>query len=636
MFRQSTFFTFLHYFSFTANYLKTAADRPDEDDSDDCIEGVDDLCPNSEEEEEDVDGNIQFGTTPPAPRIQKRMKSKSLRGCYNYKSMLNEKRQQQPKIPVNVIKKEDQGGPSLCDLREFDSDDNLEGSREKLERRRRENKKTLTRIRRSDQTEKRLSEDFSNMSVGDSLGLSHLANIKLEGSGRFNHRLQNLQPPLSLSVDCRPRRQIQEPPQCQEKRVKFYHRFSTLIKIGTEAKKREEKSSYKRQFSIEQEQQRIVLIEQIWIELRAYLDDDMSAEEQNEYLKRERQTHDSVIEEINTFSFAELAAQDCPDSAFVRDTSTLNLFFKPNNESYRDIVSRSVSASFSDVNLTDETVSLQEKALIQVQRLLEKLDNCESCYSTTQAFCKANGKYNDPIFQRRVKCLNLWLNITCDLCQKLKLFGRIIGVNSRSQNWPLLRFELPQVQPKEFLASPRPSIPNIVNSDTSDNNDGSDEEEDISKDRKCNDKLEMETEKDGDKQSPNQSQSQHQKQVTFLCGGDDEASIPSANYVAPFEATLPIGASTPVRNPSQIHLSSLGSVSSALNISRASSEVSLDEIHSKPSNYRHYAEKCLRKMGLNKLNRSLSKLFHASLIRAKEALERPKESLYVDAQVNLC
>ncbi|CAL1534130.1 unnamed protein product, partial [Lymnaea stagnalis] len=250
----------------------------------------------------------QYSITPPSiPRVRIREKGKGRSVDRSYKEFLINKRQQQPKSEINIIKDEYLTDPALCNLIEFDSDDNLDKDliREKKEKKKKETKemkKTLSKIRLNDRQEKRLSEDFGMLHVSDPLDQSHIQ-VKLEGSGRFSH-LRTKPIPL-VSPESRVRRQIADAPTCPKAREEFHTNFSLLIKLGTELKKDKENNlaTHRNAFH-ELIKQRTSLIEQIWLELQAYLNNKISPEEQSEILKNERQVHEQVIDEINKFCFA--------------------------------------------------------------------------------------------------------------------------------------------------------------------------------------------------------------------------------------------------------------------------------------------------------------------------------------------
>ncbi|XP_076445793.1 mitogen-activated protein kinase kinase kinase 4-like [Babylonia areolata] len=91
------------------------------------------------------------------------------------------------------------------------------------------------------------------------------------------------------------------------------------------------------------------------------------------------------------------------------------------------------------------------------------------------------------------------------------------------------------------------------------------------------------------------------------------------------EPASPIGTSTPHRSSR----SSMGSFASGTTLSRASSDVSLDGL-GRCAAYRHYVDKCLKKMGMKRLVLRLRDIFNCTLQRAKEALESPSRHLQTD------
>lgn len=603
----------------------------------------------SDEELDDVDPRLRSSGTHPGQPLTPERDSKNdshatRTRCneWSYKEFLIDRRQHRAQSMSSVIKTEYMNDPALCNLTEFDSDDNLDEYSLKETKRKREGRelrKTVSLQKMTEQQEKALAGDFSVMSISDPLDHSHLNGLVLDGSGRFSHLKPR--PTVSPVQDCQARRHISEPPKCPKDRDEFHSSFSLLINLGTEAKKDKEKkmSCYKRQMSEELEQWRTTIIEQIWLELRAYLGG-TSPEEQFRVLKLERQKSEKVIDDINNFCFADTVLEEeitnGPLGCGCKSNSTA---VKGSNTSYRELVSRSVSASFIDLNLTDETVRLQEKALFQMQNLLNRLDHYESCYSTTEACMKDNAKFRNPDFQRRVKCLNLWLNITCDLCQKLKLFGRIIGAHSRGIQWPFVNFEFPKPHSQDFLTRQKDGIRSVKETEHTESSEN--EETNIDEEEEEEQEDLVDEEDDNDDASSDEAQGDSRcflspslKQVKFQCGDDSSGQSSTASTPVHHNLPGPVSSSTPVHFPPQASHTMTTAGASVLSLSRASSEVSLEDSRSvRSSIYRHYAEKCLRKMGLQKLNVRLRDLFHGSLSRAKEALERPKETIYSDIGV---
>ncbi|KAK7107487.1 mitogen-activated protein kinase kinase kinase 4-like isoform X2 [Littorina saxatilis] len=630
----------------------------------------------------------RYGVTPPNSRAQKREKERqasATRGSYvkrsykDYKEYVAAKRKGQPRAVLNVIKDANLGDPTLCKLSGFDSDENIdaENFREKKEKRKRDTReaKKQTKSRENDRFMKRMSDSFSGLDVGSMAQVP----VKLESSGRFSHLMTR---PIAISSDYRARRHWTEPRECPEDRKKFSETFSMLIKLGTDAKMLKERKlqSTKRQMSSEQEQWKSQLMDYLWIELNAYLRG-VTLEDEQTQLRMSREAVQKVLDDINNFQFrhrnpsrtpsdgaffagsdvASMIAQGIggsssgeatPTASFSSDHGDHHVSVGQTTQCGRrisqdtqgssidsqatptgsiDTVNRaesdntlsvpledSVSASFHDVVLTSETLRLQEEALIQVKKLVERLDACERQYPTMRQITLDYPLYGDAAFTRRIKCLNLWLNITCDLCHKLKLFGRVIGVEQHGIDWPTINFEFPVPGDSDhYQGGKRPSVPNIEEndetseSDLNEDDDGDDEEEE---------EGDNESKVEADQGRPGVRFLSPTKQVKFTFGSDSATSSrdtsPNQRNSGLLEPVSPVDSSTPQRNSR----SSMGSFG---NLSRASSDLSLDGL-GRSAVYRHYVDKCLKKMGMHKLVLRLRDIFNCSLQRAKEALESPR------------
>ncbi|XP_076445919.1 uncharacterized protein LOC143283558, partial [Babylonia areolata] len=473
----------------------------------------------------------RYGVTPPLPRVSKREKERqasATRGSYMKRSSrenkdYNSRRKSQPRSVLNVIKDAHQGDPTLCKLSGFDSDDNIdpETLREKREKRKKDSRelKKQTKSRELDRSMKRMSDDFTGLDVGS------MTQVPLESSGRFSHLMAK--PVMAISADSHTRRQWTEPPDCPADRKQFSQTFGLLIKLGTQAKMDKERklASYsKRQMSSEVEQWKSQQMDYMWIELNAYLHG-CSPEDEQKSLTEKRNEVEKVLTDIINFQFHQCKLADVPDecsnsSCVDRDVYKTDAWGKgvrvseitsdvcvtpsavgrtsPEEENIGAVGSEGgcclsvnldedVSASFHDVVLTASMVELQQEALVEVQKLLDRLDACERLYPTMRQIANDYPAYGDSNFVRRVKCLNLWLNITCDLCHKLKLFGRIIGAEEHRIEWPVIKFDFPFPRHNDSDHMRRPSVPNIMeNRDTSDSeveddddsDDGGEEEED--------------------------------------------------------------------------------------------------------------------------------------------------------------
>ncbi|XP_024260774.2 mitogen-activated protein kinase kinase kinase 4 isoform X4 [Oncorhynchus tshawytscha] len=81
-------------------------------------------------------------------------------------------------------------------------------------------------------------------------------------------------------------------------------------------------------------------------------------------------------------------------------------------------------------------------AFEQVKRVMELLESVEALYPSLQTLQKDYEKYAARDFQGRVQALCLWLNITQDLNQKLRVMATVLGLRDLSRiGWPV--FEIP-------------------------------------------------------------------------------------------------------------------------------------------------------------------------------------------------
>ncbi|XP_034041558.1 mitogen-activated protein kinase kinase kinase 4 isoform X3 [Thalassophryne amazonica] len=89
-----------------------------------------------------------------------------------------------------------------------------------------------------------------------------------------------------------------------------------------------------------------------------------------------------------------------------------------------------------------EHLQRQRLAFDQVKRVMELLESVEALYPSLQALQRDYEKYAERDFQGRVQALCLWLNITQDLNQKLRVMATVLGLHDVSRiGWPV--FEIP-------------------------------------------------------------------------------------------------------------------------------------------------------------------------------------------------
>uniref|UniRef100_A0A671XPS2 Mitogen-activated protein kinase kinase kinase 4 n=1 Tax=Sparus aurata TaxID=8175 RepID=A0A671XPS2_SPAAU len=187
---------------------------------------------------------------------------------------------------------------------------------------------------------------------------------------------------------------------CPADRLKFFETLRLLLKLTSMSSKRKEKE----QRGLENMAFMGHNNEVIWLELQAW-HAKRSTGDQDLFLFTARQAIPDIINEV--------------------------LHFKVNYASLRG-----AHASPSS------HLQRQRLAFEQVKRVMELLESVEALYPSLQALQKDYEKYAARDFQGRVQALCLWLNITQDLNQKLRVMATVLGLHDLSRiGWPV--FEIP-------------------------------------------------------------------------------------------------------------------------------------------------------------------------------------------------
>ncbi|KAJ8248280.1 hypothetical protein GJAV_G00240310 [Gymnothorax javanicus] len=208
-----------------------------------------------------------------------------------------------------------------------------------------------------------------------------------------------------------------------------------------------------------------------------------------------------------------------------------------------------------------EHLQRQRLAFEQVKRVMELLESVEALYPSLQTLQKDYEKYAAADFQARVQALCLWLNITQDLNQKLRIMGTVLGLRDLSHlGWPV--FDIP---------SPRCSR----------GNEDDDEDEDDEND----------------------------STATYTADSDPEGD----------------GEPSPCLTPKLARLLSEDELLAASGAGSQEVSTPLDGVgggsrHCPTSIYRPFVDKALKQMGLRKLILRLHKLMDRSLQRSRAAL----------------
>uniref|UniRef100_A0AAX7VC82 Mitogen-activated protein kinase kinase kinase 4 n=1 Tax=Astatotilapia calliptera TaxID=8154 RepID=A0AAX7VC82_ASTCA len=330
--------------------------------------------------------------------------------------------------------------------------------------------------------------------------------------------------PVSMPHMSRTHRQTSRT-DCPADRLKFFETLRLLLKLTSMSSKRKEKE----QRGLENMPYLGHNNEVIWLELQAW-HARRSTGDQDLFLFTARQAIPDIINEV--------------------------LHFKVN---YDSLIGRELTH-----------LQRQRLAFEQVKRVMELLESVEALYPSLQALQRDYEKYAARDFQGRVQALCLWLNITQDLNQKLRVMATVLGIHDLSRiGWPV--FEIP---------SPRCSRGN-----EDEENDDDDENDSI---------------------------------TTFTTESDVEDRYGEDNGEA---SPVTEGELSPTLTPKFARL--LSEDEFLPNATSGNAEASVGGgVFCPTSIYRPFVDKALKQMGLRKLILRLHKLMDRSLQRSRAALLR--------------
>uniref|UniRef100_A0A8C5NA65 Mitogen-activated protein kinase kinase kinase 4 n=1 Tax=Gouania willdenowi TaxID=441366 RepID=A0A8C5NA65_GOUWI len=217
--------------------------------------------------------------------------------------------------------------------------------------------------------------------------------------------------PVSMPHIARTHRQTSRT-DCPADRLKFFETLRLLLKLTSMSSKRKEKE----QRGLENMPFLGHNNEVIWLELQAW-HARRSTGDQDLFLFTARQAIPDIIHEV--------------------------LHFKVNYDNFA-CPSSNLNAAEPLGSGADcrEHLQRQRLAFEQVKRVMELLESVEALYPSLQALQKDYDKYAARDFQGRVQALCLWLNITQDLNQKLRVMATVLGLHDLSRiGWPV--FEIP-------------------------------------------------------------------------------------------------------------------------------------------------------------------------------------------------
>ncbi|XP_025722221.1 mitogen-activated protein kinase kinase kinase 4 isoform X3 [Callorhinus ursinus] len=516
-----------------------------------CILG-DSACKNSESDPEDFSDETNtenlYGTSPPStPRQMKRMSAKHQRnnvGRPASRSGLKEK-MNAPNQPPHK-----DAGKIVENVEEYSY---------------KQEKKIRAALRTTERDHKKNVQcSFMLDSVGGSVPKKSIPDVDLN-KPYLSLGCSNAKLPVSVPMPiARTARQTSRT-DCPADRLKFFETLRLLLKLTSVSKKKDREQRGQENTSAFWFNRSNELI---WLELQAW-HAGRTINDQDLFLYTARQAIPDIINEILTFKV------NYGSFAFVRNGASFN-GTSVEGQCRAPHGTNTVGYSTYHEHLQRQRVSFE-----QVKRIMELLEYIEALYPSLQALQKDYEKYAAKDFQDRVQALCLWLNITKDLNQKLRIMGTVLGIKNLSDiGWPV--FEIP---------SPR----------SSKGNEPEDEGDDTEGDLK---ELESSADESEEEQLSGPRAPEPAQPVDSSFNVHSQDCVPKKLERLESEDD-PVGWGAP-------------DCSTEAGFSR----------HCLTSIYRPFVDKALKQMGLRKLILRLHKLMDGSLQRARVALvksDRPVE-----------
>ncbi|KAJ0005086.1 hypothetical protein NQD34_011300 [Periophthalmus magnuspinnatus] len=258
--------------------------------------------------------------------------------------------------------------------------------------------------------------------------------------------------PVSMPHMARTHRQTSRT-DCPADRLKFFETLRLLLKLTSMSSKRKEKE----QRGLENMAFMGHNNEVIWLELQAW-HARRSTSDQDLFLFTARQAIPDIINEVLHFKVNYGSLQLAQSSEFQSLQEDSQSGSDDHSDSTQSVVEINHIAAdqwgFSacpSMNAAEplgsgadcrEHLQRQRLAFEQVKRVMELLESVEALYPSLQALQRDYEKYAARDFQGRVQALCLWLNITQDLNQKLRVMATLLGLHDLSRiGWPV--FEIP-------------------------------------------------------------------------------------------------------------------------------------------------------------------------------------------------
>uniref|UniRef100_A0A452QNN1 Mitogen-activated protein kinase kinase kinase 4 n=1 Tax=Ursus americanus TaxID=9643 RepID=A0A452QNN1_URSAM len=370
-------------------------------------------CKNSESDPEDFSDETNpenfYGTSPPStPRQMKRMSAKHQRnnvGRPASRSGLKEKMNAPNQPPHKDT------GKTVENVEEYSY---------------KQEKKIRATLRTTERDHKKNVQcSFMLDSVGGSLPKKSIPDVDLN-KPYLSLGCSNAKLPVSVPMPiARTARQTSRT-DCPADRLKFFETLRLLLKLTSVSKKKDREQRGQENTSAFWFNRSNELI---WLELQAW-HAGRTINDQDLFLYTARQAIPEIINEILTFKV------NYGSFAFVRNGASFN------GTSVEGQCRAPHGTKMGGYSTYHEHLQRQRVSFEQVKRIMELLEYIEALYPSLQALQKDYEKYAAKDFQDRVQALCLWLNITKDLNQKLRIMGTVLGIKNLSDiGWPV--FEIP-------------------------------------------------------------------------------------------------------------------------------------------------------------------------------------------------
>ncbi|XP_033609208.1 mitogen-activated protein kinase kinase kinase 4 isoform X3 [Cryptotermes secundus] len=400
----------------------------------------------------------------------------------------------------------------------------------------------------------------------------------------------------------------EKPVDCPDSRVDFYNVFSKLIRMGSSDKQNDKNP--RRHLSREEHLWQNELKDLIWLELQAW-HADRTPTEQDDYLCKARQHVADLLNDIMVYRF-EPKVIPAPVSTLEGDSvqlpappvSTQSSDSGVSGDGREDccepcsILNNKNNKCMCAGCLSmycHSCVDIQNQALKDVEKLLQRLEAAEALYPSSKAFASQHPLYKCSQFVGRVKAMCLWYNMTKHHRLKMLIIGKLMYLHQpKNYNWP-------QVGP---FNEDDPNVSSGVGTDVSDDSSYHDMHPAASSGsiegkpfRFHNRTIQF----DVDSSSPSDSNNSNLSHGTTTTSSSDGGMELTACPVIDFYSA-----------------SAIASMGSTFCSSKESTYP-----------YRKYMEEVLKTRGLRKAINFLEKLHHYVLRKAMITLAKPSESAHL-------